>query len=72
MKFAELPKKYQRQAAQWAVEAWNEIYREQGIPEIDETAPEVQEFLDVSGSIARNTIEEYKICVDKVMNMALL
>lgn len=46
MKYAELPKKYQKQAAQWAVEAWNEIYREQGIPEIDETAPEVQEFLD--------------------------
>ena len=42
MKFAELPKKYQMQATQWAVDAWNEIYREQGIPEIDETAPEVQ------------------------------
>lgn len=46
MKYAELPKKYQKQATQWAVEAWNEIYREQGTPEIDETAPEVQEFLD--------------------------
>lgn len=34
------------------------------------TIEKVQEFLDVSGSIARNTIEEYKICVDKVMNMA--
>lgn len=46
MKFAELPLKYKLQARDWAVEAWNEIYREQGIPEINSSAPEVQDLLD--------------------------
>ena len=46
LKFSELPPKYQFQARCWAVEAWNEIYREQGIPEINSFAPEVQELLD--------------------------
>lgn len=45
LSYKALPAKHQRTALQWAVDAWNEIYREQGIPEIDETAPEVREYV---------------------------
>lgn len=58
MKFADLPPKYQFQARQWAIDAWNEIYEEQGLPLIDGTAPEVQDLLDEwEFEIERGTIE---------------
>lgn len=46
MPYVDLPPDHKRTALQWAVDAWNEIYREQGITEIDETAPEVQEYVE--------------------------
>ena len=46
LKFKDLPPKYQFQARCWAVEAWNELYAEQGLPLIGGSAPEVQELLD--------------------------
>jgi hypothetical protein len=45
MPYESLPPKHKQTALQWAVDAWNEIYREQGIAEIDETAPEVQQYV---------------------------
>ena len=41
MKYHELPDKHKRQARQWAVDAWNELYESQGIPLVGENAPEV-------------------------------
>lgn len=46
LKFKDLPPKYQFQARQWAIDAWNEIYEEQGLPLIDGSAPEVDELLE--------------------------
>lgn len=58
MKFADLPPKYQFQARQWAIDAWNEIYEEQGLPLIDGSAPEVDQILEESEfEIERRTIE---------------
>lgn len=45
LSYKDLPPKHQRTAQQWAVDAWNEIYREQGIAEIDESAPEVRDYV---------------------------
>ena len=46
MKFEDLPLRHQLQARAWAVDAWNELYQEQGIPEIDGSAPEVEQLLE--------------------------
>lgn len=45
MKYSDLPPKYQHQARCWAVDAWNELYAEQGLPLIDGAAPEVEQLL---------------------------
>lgn len=62
LKFKDLPPKYQFQARQWAIDAWNEIYEEQGLPLIDGSAPEVQDLLDEwEFEIDRKTIEGIRI-----------
>ena len=49
MKYTELPKKHQRTAIQWAIDGWNEIYRNEGIKaEVTEDSPEVLEILEDS------------------------
>ena len=45
MKYSDLPPKYQHQARCWAIDAWNELYSEQGLPLIDGAAPEVEQLL---------------------------
>ena len=41
MKYTELSKKHQRTAIQWAIDGWNELYREQGLNvEATENTPE--------------------------------
>lgn len=44
MKYHELPKKYQAEALRRVAGAWNEMYEEQGLPSVDEDAPEVIEL----------------------------
>lgn len=44
MRYWELPEKYKGEAMQRAASAWNEMYEEQGIPLVDETAAEVIEL----------------------------
>lgn len=58
LKFKDLPRKYQFQVRQWAIDAWNEIYEEQGLPLIDGSAPEVDQILEESEfEIEQGTIE---------------
>lgn len=44
MKYHELPAKHRATARQWAVDTWNDLYEQQGIPPVKETAPEVVEL----------------------------
>lgn len=47
MKYAELPKKHKRTAMQWAIDGWNELYREQELDiEVTENSPEVMQVLE--------------------------
>ena len=47
MKYTELSKKHQRTAMQWAIDGWNELYREQGLSvEATENSPEVMQVLE--------------------------
>lgn len=46
MKYSDLAPKYQHQARCWAVDAWNELYAEQGLPLIDGSAQEVVQLLE--------------------------
>ena len=41
MKFCELPAKHKMTALQWAEDAINDLYQQQGIPKVDALSPEV-------------------------------
>lgn len=44
MKFHQLPAKHKVTALGWAVDAINELYRSEGLPLVNEDAPEVLEL----------------------------
>ena len=47
MKYHELPEKYKREARQWAMDGWNEIYAEQSIPPLaTDDSPEVLQTVE--------------------------
>ena len=47
MKYHELPERHKAQARQWAMDGWNEIYAEQGIPRLaKEDSPEVLQTVE--------------------------
>ena len=49
MKYTELPKKHQKTAIQWAIDGWNEIYKNEGIKiKVTKDSPEVLQILEDS------------------------
>jgi len=46
MKFQELPDRYKTTALNWAVDAINELYRENGEYPVEDTAPEVVDLAE--------------------------